>query len=92
VDGAHKLGRLASALEPLVKMPRGANPKMMDSLWRYVTNAATGLPVLGTMVEALRSAGRGPAAQRALQPLAPMRSGAIPAIGAAYGQQQGRRP
>jgi hypothetical protein len=50
------------------------------------------LPVLGTMVEALRSAGRGPAAQRALQPLAPMRSGAIPAIGAAYGQQQGRRP
>jgi hypothetical protein len=91
VDGAHKLGRLASALDPLVKMPRGASPKMMDNLWRYVTNAATGLPVLGSMVEAIRSAGRVPAASRALQPLAPARAGVVPAVFSTYGQQYGEQ-
>lgn len=89
-EGVHKLGRLTSALTPLVNPPRGANPKMMDQLWRYVTNAATGVPVLGTMVEAIRSAGRAPAATRALQPLVPARSGIVPAAFSTYGQQQGR--
>jgi hypothetical protein len=64
---------------------------MMDNLWRYVTNAATGLPVLGSMVEAIRSAGRVPAASRALQPLAPARAGVVPAVFSTYGQQYGEQ-